>query len=75
MQKNKKKIKFNNKPFDFMLCIIVFLLLALGIVMVLSASAPLSLSRTGNSYTYVIKQAGFAVVRNCTNACNIKNRL
>lgn len=61
-KKKQKKIKFNNKPFDFILCIIVFLLLALGIVMVLSASAPSALSTTGNSYTYVIKQAGFAAV-------------
>ena len=30
--------------------------------MVLSASAPKSLSTTGNSYTYVINQATFAVI-------------
>lgn len=58
----QKKIKFNNKPFDFILCIMVFLLLALGIVMVLSASAPSSLSTTGSSYTYVVKQAVFAAI-------------
>lgn len=61
-KKQQKKIKFNNKPFDFMLCIMVFLLLALGIVMVLSASAPSSLSTTGSSYTYVVKQAVFAAI-------------
>ena len=38
--KIKNKEKINEKPFDFTLCITVFLLLALGIVMVLSASAP-----------------------------------
>lgn len=61
--KQQRKINIDNKlkPFDFTLCITIFLLLALGIVMVLSASAPSSLSTTGNSYTYVIKQAGFAV--------------
>lgn len=63
MQKNSRKVeKKPQKPFDFTLCITIFLLLALGIIMVLSASAPSSLSTTGNSYTYVIKQAGFAVV-------------
>lgn len=58
----QKKVNLNTKPFDFTLCITIFLLLALGIVMVLSASAPSALSTTGNSYTYVIKQAGFALV-------------
>jgi cell division protein FtsW len=58
MKENKKKMK----PFDFILCITVFLLLSLGIVMVLSASAPSSLSTYNNSYHYVIRQAGFALV-------------
>jgi len=63
LQKKKKKIeKQVNKPFDFTLCITIILLLSLGIVMVLSASAPSSLSTTGNSYTYVIRQAVFGVV-------------
>lgn len=61
-KQQKNNIKFNNKPFDFILCIVIFLLLALGIIMVLSASAPLALSRTGNSYAYVMKQAGFAAL-------------
>lgn len=63
MQKTAKKkrvSKFANNQFDFILCITVFLLLALGIIMVLSASAPSSLSTTGNSYTYVKKQLMFA---------------
>lgn len=42
MQKRERKVV--KKPFDFTLCIIIFLLLALGIVMVLSASAPSALS-------------------------------
>lgn len=66
MQKQVKKVKQvsnkSQKPFDFTLCIIIFLLLSLGIVMVLSASAPSSLSTTGNSYTYLIKQAIFAII-------------
>lgn len=64
MQKKKQKkiIKSNQKPFDFALCITIFLLLSLGIIMVLSASAPSSLSTNGNSYTYVLKQLGFAIV-------------
>lgn len=66
MQKKPKKVKkvskFVNNQFDFILLITVLLLLALGIIMVLSASAPSALSETGNSYTYVRKQAGFAIV-------------
>lgn len=42
--KVKNNLKTNQKQFDFILCITVFLLLALGVVMVLSASAPSSLS-------------------------------
>lgn len=57
VKENKKVIQ---KPFDFTLCITIFLLLALGIVMVLSASAPSALSTYGNSYYYVIRQVGFA---------------
>lgn len=60
--KVKKVSKFVNNQFDFFLCITILLLLALGIIMVLSASAPSALSETGNSYTYVRKQAGFAVL-------------
>ncbi len=56
----KSKLKLN--PCDFTLCITVALLLALGIVMVLSASSPSSLSVTGSSYTYVIKQLQSAVI-------------
>lgn len=63
--KGTKKEKNNQKPFDFILCITVFLLLALGIVMVLSASAPSSLATNGNSYEYVIKQGIFAIVGIC----------
>ena len=61
-KKVKEKKKVIQKPFDFTLCITIFLLLALGIVMVLSASAPSALSEYGNSYHYVIKQVEFAAV-------------
>lgn len=54
---SQSKNNIENKPFDFILCITVLLLLALGIIMVLSASAPSSFAKTGNSYTYVWKQA------------------
>ena len=60
--KVKNKENKNLKQFDFILCITVFLLLALGIVMVLSASAPTALSEDGNSYSYAIRQSGFAIV-------------
>lgn len=63
MQKKVKKISnFVNNQFDFMLCITVLLLLALGIVMVLSASAPASIAEGKGSYSYVSKQAVFAVI-------------
>ena len=61
-KKVKETKKVIQKPFDFTLCITIFLLLALGIVMVLSASAPSALSTYGNSYYYVIRQVGFAAV-------------
>ena len=61
MVAQKKQVKSNDKPLDFILCIIIFLLLSLGIVMVLSASAPSSLSTYGNSYHYVMKQGEFAI--------------
>ena len=60
VNKIKNIAKTEKKPFDFILFIIVILLLAIGVVMVLSASAPYSLSITGNSYYYVIRQAAFA---------------
>ena len=52
-----KKIKENNKPFDFILFIVVLVLLGMGITMVLSASSPMSLSTTSSSYTFAYKQA------------------
>ncbi len=63
MQKTNQKLKnFKKQPFDFILCAIIFILLALGIVMVLSASAPSALSETGKSYSYAGKQLLSAVV-------------
>ena len=63
MQKKGKKVsKFVNQPFDFMLCIVIFILLALGIVMVLSASAPSALAEGGESYTYAGRQLMFAIL-------------
>ena len=61
-KKEKKFSAFANKPFDFILCITILLLLALGIIMVLSASSPSSLAESGNSYAYVAKQAGFGML-------------
>ena len=59
--KQKKFSKFLNNKMDFVLFITVLILLSLGVVMVLSASAPSALSTTGKSYTYFIRQFGFAV--------------
>lgn len=62
----KKKVKkfssFLNNKLDYVLLVTIFLLLALGVVMVLSASAPYSLSKNGNSYTYFKKQFFCAIV-------------
>lgn len=61
--RTKNVIKnFSNKPFDFVLLAIVFIMLASGIIMVLSASSPTSLSETGSSYNYVKTQALSAVL-------------
>ena len=60
--KAKKTSKFINNPFDFILCIVVFILLALGIVMVLSASAPSALAEGGEAYEYAGKQLLFAIL-------------
>ena len=63
MHKAQKKIaNFINKPFDFLLCIVVFILLALGIVMVLSASAPTALAETGKTYEYAGRQLLFGIL-------------
>lgn len=58
----KVSTKTKTKPVDFTLCITVLLLLALGIVMVLSASSPAALSESGNSYSYVSRQAISAII-------------
>lgn len=62
VNKGKKISKFVNNQFDFIICITILLLLALGIVMVLSASAPASIAEGKGSYSYVSKQAIFAVI-------------
>ena len=41
---------------DYILVALIIALLGFGIVMVLSASAPISTTETGNSYSYAIKQ-------------------
>lgn len=61
-EQNKKSTVIKEKPFDFVLFITVLILLAMGIVMVLSASSPQALAESGNSYTYVTKQAIFAIL-------------
>lgn len=58
----KTTTKFINQPFDFLICIVVFILLALGIVMVLSASAPSALAEGESSYLYAGKQLFFAIL-------------
>ena len=63
VSKTKNVIKnFSNQPFDFLLLIVVFIMLALGIIMVMSASSPTALAETGDSYSYVKKQAISAII-------------
>ena len=59
-KKNKKFSSFLDNPIDYTLLITVLLLLTLGLIMVLSASSPTSLSESGKSYKYFVKQAIFA---------------
>ena len=60
--KVKRFSRFVNNKFDFMLCMVVFILLALGIVMVLSASAPSALAESGKTYTYASRQLLAAIL-------------
>lgn len=62
MAKNKKFSSFLENPIDYTLLITILLLLTIGLIMVLSASSPTSLSESGNSYKYFIKQGIFAVI-------------
>ena len=62
MAKNKKFSSFLENPIDYTLLITVLLLLTIGLIMVLSASSPTSLSESGNSYKYFVKQGIFAIV-------------
>ena len=61
-KKEKRVSRFVNQPFDFILCIVIFILLAAGVIMVLSASAPSALAEGNESYTYAGKQFMFAVI-------------
>lgn len=62
MKRQNANTKVQSKPFDFILFITVLILLAMGIIMVLSASSPSALAESGNSYSYVTRQAIFAVL-------------
>lgn len=63
MKKKKNNIlNFSDNSIDYTLLITILLLLSLGLIMVLSASSPTALSESGNSYTYFVKQAIFAIV-------------
>ena len=59
--RSKKSFFFRNGKMDYALIIITLLLLSTGLIMLLSASAPTSLSESGNSYKYVVKQGIMAI--------------
>lgn len=69
--KGKNNEKINRKPLDFILCIVIFLLLALGIVMVLSASAPSSLSQYREQLLLCFKANNVCSNWNSFNVYNI----
>ena len=61
MTKAKKKSSnkfslFTKGSIDYILLVVVILLVALGLIMVLSASSAMSLSESGDSYKYFMKQ-------------------
>ncbi len=65
MVKRTKAKRFSfllNGKFDYSILIITLLLLCIGLIMLLSASAPVSFSENGNSYDYVVKQGGVALL-------------
>lgn len=62
--KNKAK-KFSlllKGKFDYSILVITLLLLSMGLIMLLSASAPTSFAENDNSYSYVLKQGGVALL-------------
>ena len=61
IKKDNKITFFTKGTIDYTILVVTILLLCLGIIMVLSASAPSSLSESGNSYNYVIRQ-GIAAI-------------
>ena len=67
-KKAKKFSSFLENPIDYTLLITVLLLLTIGLIMVLSASSPTSLSESGKSYKYFVKQAAFAGLGLCAMA-------
>ena len=67
-KKSKKFSSFLENPIDYTLLITVLLLLTIGLIMVLSASSPTSLSESGKSYKYFVKQATFAGLGLCAMA-------
>ena len=60
--KAKKNSIFLTGKFDYSILIITLLLLSIGLIMLLSASAPTSFAESENSYTYVVKQGGVALL-------------
>ena len=56
-KRNSNKFSlFTKGSMDYILLVVVILLVALGLIMVLSASSAMSLSESGDSYKYFMKQ-------------------
>lgn len=61
-KKGKKFSLFLNGKFDYTLLIVTIVLVCFGLIMLLSASSPTSVSESGKSTTYLIRQGRVVII-------------